>query len=377
VNLLIRYSLNNIWKDKVIFLLIILSMAAGVLAYIVFPKTARLALMSIKNYGFEDSVLVMEKDNLKLAFSRVDEELYQFVKTAPHVKTIGQDVMVAPYLQMSSIFGDQFIMLRGITDVFYKIRGDTFRFFSGRELREKYDILIGHLTAKRLGDAYKVGDVIPLENRKWKIVGIFKADGDPVESGAMVRMEDFKEVSARGTYSFIEIKADSPKNIPKLTGYVNMAFKALHDEFPDSPAIMAMPEKQYWLKLASMFNMDMMVNRARAYVACICVLLFLINLSNSALKNRIDDIRILRRSGFKKRIIALLMAIELLTLSSIGGCLGGVISVALNGIIVTLQMATVTLKIEPFAVIQGMILAIILVTLASVLPIIKTLRRLS
>ena len=377
MNLLIKYSLNNIWRDKAIFILIILLMTAAALAYIVFPKTARLALMSIKNYGFEDSVLVMEKDNLKLAFSRVDEELYRFVKTAPHVKTVGQDPMVAPYLQMSSIFGDQFIMLRGITDIFYKIRGDAFKIFSGRELKDKYDILIGHLTAKRLGDAYKVGDVIPLENRKWKIVGIFKAYGDPVESGAMVRMEDFKEVSARGTYSFIEIKADSPKNIPKLTGYVNMAFKALHDEFPDSPAIMAMPEKQYWMKMASMFKMEMMVNKFRAYMACVCAFLFCMNLLNIVFKKRIRDIRILRRCGFKNRGIAMALTFEMLLLSVIGGCLGGTIAMALSGTTVTLQMATVSLKIGPLAIIEGMILAIIIGSLASVLPIMKALRRFS
>ena len=88
-----------------------------------------------------------------------------------------------------------------------------------------------------------MGDLLSLENRKWKVVGIFRAKRDPAESGALVRMEDFKEVSARGTYSYIEIKADSPKNIPKLTKYVNMAFGMLHDEFPDAPAIMALAGK--------------------------------------------------------------------------------------------------------------------------------------
>ena len=66
-------------------------------------------------------------------------------------------------------------MLRGVTDTFYKIRGKAFKIVQGSELRDKYDILIGYLASKRLGKPYKVGDILSLENRKWKVVGIFKA----------------------------------------------------------------------------------------------------------------------------------------------------------------------------------------------------------
>ena len=300
MNLLVKYSLRNILRDKKSVSICLILLILAVVAYIVFPTAAKSALVAIKKYGFRDSVLIMEKGNLKLAFSRVDEELYQFVKTAPHVKKIGDEPLVSPYLQMSSVFGKKFLMLRGITVSFYKVRGKTFKIIQGRVLRDKYDMLIGYLMPKRLGEPYKVGDFLSLENRKWKIVGIFKAKGDPAESGALVRMEDFKEVSARGTYSYIEIKADSPKNIPKLIGYVNMAFGMLHDEFPDAPAIMALPEKQYWGELAKMFKMAILVSKAKAAVIVVCMLLFIMNISHTSLMKRTNEIRILSNSGISK-----------------------------------------------------------------------------
>jgi ABC-type antimicrobial peptide transport system permease subunit len=372
MNLMLKYSLRNILRDKKSVIVNIILLIAAVIAYIVFPTAAKSAFMAIKKYGFKDTVFIMEKGNLKLAFSRVDEELYQFVKTAPHVKKKGDEPLVSPYLQMSSVFGNQFLMLRGITDIFYKIRGDTFKIVQGRGLKDKYDILIGCLVSKRLGKPFKVGDILSLENRKWKIVGIFNAKGDPAESGALVRMEDFKEVSARGTYSYIEIKADSPKNIPKLNGYVNMAFEMLHDEFPDSPAIMALPEKQYWGKLAEMFKMAILVGKTKAAVIVVCILLFIMNISHSFLMKRTDEIRILSNSGVPKLGIFSGMLFEIVIVSIVAGIIGGVIAVACSGMTVNLQLSTIILKIEHSAIPKGVILAIILGCFGAILPIIKS-----
>ncbi len=371
MNLMLKYSLRNILRDKKSVIVNIILLISAVVAYIVFPAASKSAFMAIKNYGFNDSVLIMEKGNLKVAFSRVDEELYQFAKTAPHVKKKGNEPLVSPYLQMSSVFGEKFLMLRGITDIFYKIRGNTFKIVQGRRLKDKYDILIGYLVSKRLGEPYTVGDILSLENRKWKVVGIFKAKGDPAEAGALVRMEDFKEVSARGTYSYIEIKADSPKNIPKLIGYVNMAFEMLHDEFPDAPAIMALPEKQYWGKLAKMFKMAILVGKTKAVVIVVCMLFFIMNISHSFLMKRTEEIRILSNSGVPKLGIFFGMLFEIFIVSIVAGIIGGVIAMAFSGMTVNLQLATIILKIKFSAILKGVVLAIILGYLGAILPVLK------
>jgi putative ABC transport system permease protein len=374
MNLMLKYSLKNILRDKKSMTICLILLILAVVAYIVFPAAAKSAFMAIKKYGAEDTVLVMEKGNLKLAFSRVDEELYQFVKTAPHVMEKDNEPLVSPYLQMSSVFGKKFLMLRGITDNFYRIRGKTFKIVNGRRLRDKYDILIGYLASKRLNEPYKLGDLLSLENRKWKIVGIFRAKGDPAESGALVRMEDFKEVSARGTYSFIEIKVDSPKNIRKLTKYVNMAFGMLHDEFPDAPAIMALPEKQYWGELAKMFKIAILVSKAKAAVLVVCALLIIMNISHSSLMKRTHEIRLLSNSGVRHLGIISCLLFEVLVISVSAGIIGGIIAMALSGTTVNLQLSTVILKIGHAAIPKGVILAIILGLLGNILPAIRTFR---
>lgn len=371
MNLILKYSLRSILRHKKYVLINILLLVIAVVSYIVFPTAAKTAFMSIKKYGFKDTAFVLEKDNLKLAFSRVDEDLYHFVKTAPHVKKINDEPLVAPYLQMSSVLGDQFLMLRGITDIFYKARGKTFKIIQGRELKDQYDILIGYLASKRLGKSYKVGDTLNLEDRNWKVVGIFKAKGDPAESGALVRIEDFKAVSARDTYSYIEIKADSPKNMPKLIGYVNMAFGMLHDEFPDAPAIMAMPEKQYWGKLAKMFKMAILVSKVKAIVIVICALLCILNINHSYLMERTTDIRKLSNSGVSKGWLFLSLLSEFIIISIVAGVIGGLLAMACSGMTVNLQLATVLLKIQPSAIITGVRLAVILGVLGSILQISK------
>ena len=371
MNLMLKYSFRNILRHKISQFVTMILLIVAVVAYIVFPTAAKSAFMAIKKYGFKDTVLIMEKNNLKLAFSRVDEELYQFVKTAPHVKVEGNEPLVSPYLQMSSVFGDQFLMLRGITDAFYKIRGKTFNIVQGRGLNDKYDILIGNLASKRLGKLYRVGDILSLEDKKWKVVGIFHAKNDPVASGALVRMADFKEVSARGTYSFIEIKADNPKNIPKLTGYINMAFGMLHDEYPDAPAIMAIPEKQYWGQLAKMFKMAILVSKTKAAVVVVCMLLFIMNISHSSFLKRTGEMRIMSNCGISRAGIFFGMLLEVLILSIAAGIIGGIIAVACSGMVVNLQLATILLKIEPSAIFRGVLVAVILGCLGRMLPMIQ------
>jgi hypothetical protein len=349
----------------------VLLLVSGVVAYIVFPAAGKSAFMSIKKYGFKDTVLVMEKGNLKLAFSRVDEDLYQFVKTAPHVKKMDDEPLVAPYLQMSSVLGKKFLMLRGITDTFYKVRGKSFQIVAGRGLRDKYDILIGYLMPRRLGATYKVGDILDLENRKWKIVGIFRAKGDPAECGALVRMEDFKEVSARGTYSYIEIKADSPQNIPKLTGYVNMAFEMLHDEFPDAPAIMALPEKAYWAELAKMFKMAVMVSKVTALAVVFCALLCIMNISHSAFMKRASDMRVFFHAGVSRLTVFSGLVLEVFAVSVLAGIIGGMVAVAFTGTTVNLQLSTILLQVENDAIVRGAIVGVVLGLLANILPMIN------
>jgi putative ABC transport system permease protein len=366
-----KYSLRDIYRARWSWLATAALLVVAVVAVLVFPMRGKSALRTIKRYGFEDGVLVMEKNNLKLAFSRVDEELHQFVRTAPHVKIEADRPLVAPYLQMSSVYGDRFLMLRGITDDFYRVKGKTFRIVEGRDLKDPYDILIGYLLPRRLGKPYKVGDTIRLENRDWKIVGVFEAKRDPVESGALVRIEDFREVSARGTYSYVEIKVDSPKNMPTLMKYVNMAFDALHAEFPDAPAIMALPERQYWSRLANVFKMAVMLGGVRAAVIAICALLTVINISHSSIMKRSGEFRALSAGGVSRQEILSGLLLETAIVSVAAGVIAGLIVMRTSGSAINLQMSTVILNVPRSAFPRAIIAAIGLGLAGVMLPALK------
>jgi ABC-type antimicrobial peptide transport system permease subunit len=150
-----------------------------------------------------------------------------------------------------------------------------------------------------------------------------------------------------------------------------MAFEMLHDEFPDSPAIMALPEKQYWAKLAKMFKMSILVGKTKAAVLVVCMLFFIMNISHSFLLKRTDEIRILSNSGVPKLGIFSGMLFEIFIVSIVAGIIGGVIAVACSGMTVNLQLSTIILKIEHSAILKGVILAIILGFFGAILPIIK------
>lgn len=371
----VKDGLRNIVRDKTFMMLRIVLLAVAAVAFIIFPLKGQMAYQSIKNSGHADSVLVMEKGNLKLAFSRIHEDIYQFVKSAPYVKKMDDEPLVSPHLQMTSIFYNKFIVLRGVEEVFFKQRGAEFELVEGRQLRDKYDILIGSLLPARTGRQFKIGDSILLENRDWNIVGIFKAKGDSVESGALVRMEDFKEATAREAYSYIEIKAESVKSIPQLTEYINRVFETIHSEFPDSTPIMALPEKEYWAKLAKVFKMSVLVNKAIAAVVFICSLLFLLNISHSSMRKRENGMQEMMRSGTGRGGLLSSVILEIVVLALFAGLIGGLIAMAFGGRPINLQLSTVILDVGGGAALRkGVITAVILGLLGGVPSIIQTLR---
>jgi len=134
---------------------------------------------------------------------------------------------------------------------------------------------------------------------------------------------------------------------------------------------MALPEKQYWGKLAKMFKMAVLVGKTKAAVIVICILLFIMNISHSFLMKRTGEIRILSDSGVPKLGIFSGMLFEIFIVSIVAGIIGGIIAMACSGMTVNLQLATIILKIKPSAILKGVVLAIILGCFGAILPIIK------
>ncbi|MFC2173754.1 ABC transporter permease [Acidobacteriota bacterium] len=329
----------------------------AVVVSVVMPLKGKQAFASIKKSGLKDSVLIMEKGNLKLAFSRIHEDMYQFVRAAPYVKKKDGEPLVAPCLQMSSVYGDKFLALRGVTDVFFKARGKNFEIIEGKNLKDPYDVIIGKLLSHRMEENFRVGQQLSIENKEWTIVGIYRAKGDPAESGAIVRLEDFKEVTARDVYSYVEMKVDDVQNMQKMTGYINKAFTALHDEFPDAPAIMALPEKEYWAKLAKVFKMSVMISKATAVIITVSVLLFLLNVSHSSFLKRQEKVKEAIKNGKGSYLGGVLVGV--LVFSAVAGIIGGLIAMSFHGRPVNLQLSTILLRVEPSVLPRAIIMAIL------------------
>jgi ABC-type antimicrobial peptide transport system permease subunit len=120
-----------------------------------------------------------------------------------------------------------------------------------------------------------------------------------------------------------------------------------------------------------MFKMAILISKIKAAVIVVCVLLFIMNISHSSLMKRTNDMRILSSSGFSGLSIFFSMLFEIVIVSIVAGIIGGFIAVTCSGMTVNLQLATVILKIEPSAILKGVILAIILGFLGTILPILK------
>ena len=101
------------------------------------------------------------------------------------------------------------------------------------------------------------------------------------------------------------------------------------------------------------------------------VFLFIMNISPSSLRKRTVEMQTLSDSGVSIYGMFFVLIFEVLVVSVLAGIIGGFIAMSFSGMAVNLQLATIILKIGHFALVKGLIVAIILGFLGNILPILK------
>lgn len=256
------------------------------------------------------------------------------------------------------------VLVRGISDKSLELR-PRIKVVEGRMLRSGLrEVVISRSISRRFKDA-KLGDSIKMGRAKWNVVGIIDAAHTAYDSEIWGDYNEVSQEFQRPIYSSLLVRAADESSIPVIKDKLSKDRRVQLDvfrqgEYFESQTGTATPIKI----LGYLIAIIMAVGSAFAVM----------NTMYAATAYRTREIATLRVLGFKRRNILLSFMVESLLLALLGGALGCVLALPVNGIstgtnnMITFSEIAFEFRITPRLMLDGMLFAVVLGTIGGFLP---------
>lgn len=321
----ISYHWRNLFVRKTTTLLTVLVIASvvGVFAYMLgFAASLRASLsmasderkiIVIKRGATAESNSAIPIDDY-VRLSQVNAETATDPKSGEALQS--PEMLVQVSLPRLRDNGKTFanVAVRGITDKAMSVH-KTVRIVEGRMFETGgREVVVGKAAANQF-QGVQIGDTINLGyggDRGYKVVGLFSADGGPLESEIWGYLPSLSNAYNRNMYSAASLRLKegvAPADvIEKIQG----------------PAIQlaAQTEKDYWNQQSKLIRVYLGIAYTLVSVMCIAAVCSIANTMYAAVAGRTREIAMLRTIGFSGRQVLTGFILESVLLSLIGGLLG-------------------------------------------------------
>jgi putative ABC transport system permease protein len=223
---------------------------------------------------------------------------------------------------------------------FARISGGL-EFVEGRPLRDARDLVIDTILSK--GTNVHVGDVMPMLNQEFHVVGIFRAGAG---GRLYARLPDIQEaIGAPEKASFFLVKGESNRRAEELATALQQRFKG-HKITPIAQVSQMMQENTVGLRE---------FKQALTSMAVIVSFLVVLLAMYTAIIERTREIGILRAIGASQATVVRLVVLESLLICLVGVALGMGLAVAGQGVIQTFFPTQIVKLTREWAAIAGLL----------------------
>ena len=219
--------------------------------------------------------------------------------------------------------GETNVPLRGVQPATFALRGDELRVVEGRNFVPGTDeVIVGRRVAGRIRDC-GLGDVLTINTTPFRVVGVFDCDG-PFDSEIWGDFDRMLAVLDRFGPNRLLAKLDPGVDVEALD-------ESLRQD-PDSPA-MAKTEREYMLsQTVAMSVVLVAISAILGLVMGVAAIFTATNTMLSAIAARTHEIGLLLATGFRPFPIFLAFLLEACVLGVLGGGVGALLVLPLNGI---------------------------------------------
>lgn len=327
--------------------------------------------LTMQTSGDPQNLIVMRQGATTELNSQVTQEQYQTLRYLEGVTQDGGEPLVSPEMvvvinrpRRGSTKGAN-ITLRGVTPVALNLRPDI-QIVEGRMFQPGLREIV---LSRRIQDRFQdtgLGDRMRFGSSDWEVVGIFDASGTAQDSEIWADLTLLGQAYGRG--------AMLTSVLLRTTDVATQ--EALAKRIEDDPRLRmkAQQETKYYQEANTGSGLIRILGNFVAVIMGIGACFAGMNTMYAAVINRRQEIATLRVLGFRRRNILFSFATESLTLALVGGVVGCVLALPINGLSTgTLNFATFSeiafaFRVTPDLVLKGMLFAVFLGLFGGLLP---------
>ncbi|TWT89843.1 Macrolide export ATP-binding/permease protein MacB [Pseudobythopirellula maris] len=290
--------------------------------------------------GHPQNILVMQEGNSDEVLSRLDYSLAVRVEGTPGV---ARDAARQPLASREMFMVMQpraeenqptgFLQVRGCGPNAYLVH-DGVRIVRGRNFHANTnEAVIGESLSREQG--VRVGQMLALGSKEWRVVGVFNAGGSTFESEVWCDLDQLAaQFNRHGAYTSVVLRMESVAAV--APGIKHLLESRL-------TPVEAIRERDYFQAQAEQTEMITAAALVIAMFMAVGTVFGVTNTMFAALGQRTKDIAVLRLMGYRQGEILVAFLLEALLIAAVGGVVGLMLGSLINGMTLSATMGSKTL----------------------------------
>lgn len=336
----LKYNLRNLVVRRVSTLMTIGTIALVVSVFVALMALANGLNSSLIATGSPENVVIIRQNSQTEMQSFITKEAFQIIQTIPGIARDAQgkpmasgEVVVLVNLLRRGSAEPTNVTVRGVSDVGLALRPQL-KLVEGRMFRPDVGEAI---VSRKIADRFEgagLGETLQLGRRQLSIVGVFDAGGTGFDSEIWSAVVDVGDAFDRNAYSSVLVRSENVATRGQVVNRIQ-ADQRLKLE--------AKPEVVYYEEQTSASGPIRGLGIFVAIIMGIGACFGGMNTMYAAVAHRTREIGTLRALGFSKASILTSFVIESMILALIGGVVGCLLVLPVNGI------ATGTMNFRTFS----------------------------
>jgi putative ABC transport system permease protein len=368
------YNLRSVrarWPSSVVA---VLGIAGTVGVFVAMLSMARGFQATLVSSGSPSNALIMRAGSNTEMVGAVTLDQVHIIEGAPEIvrqadgPLVSPEVVVIAPFPMKSTGTDANVQVRGVSPKALEVR-PTFHIIAGRFLKPGLNELFVGKNAQKTYVGLDLGATVKFNGGVWKVVGVFDSGGSAFDSEVILDQIYQRPVNI---YQSITVRMPSPDS-----------FQGLKDTLTSDPRLPVSVDREvdYYAKQSrALTELIEILGSMIAVVMGIGAVLAALNTMYSAVAERSKEIATMRALGFRSGSVVFSFMIEALLIAGIGGAIGCLAALPLNGFTTsTLNFQTFSsiafaFRITPAVLAAGMIFALLMGIIGGTPPAIRAAR---
>jgi len=374
------YNLRSVRARWTSAIVAILGIAGTVSVFVAMMSLARGFKMTLVSSGSTQNAMIRRAGSTSEIDGAVSLDQVKVITDAPGIARsdlgplVSAEVVVIAAFPLKSSGTDANVQVRGVSPTVLRVR-DNIKIIAGRFFQPGLNELVVGKNAAVMYQGLALGDGIKFGGGTWKVVGIFDAGGAAFDSEAWVDANVLNQVYHRpqNVFQSITVHLTAPG-----------AMGAFKDSLTSDPRLTVQVdrERDYYDKQSrTLTTLIVVLGTIIAVVMGIGAVFGALNTMYSAVAERSREIAVMRALGFGAGSVVMSFLIEALLISSLGGALGCLIVIPLNGLTTgamnfqTFSYLAFAFRVTPDLLLGGIAFALFMGLVGGVPPAIRAARQ--